>query len=311
MAKTYDVIIIGGGPAGLSAGIYAKRFGIEPLVIAKESGGLMATAPLLENWPGEKSITGAKLAQKMEKQARKLKVKVVADAVEKVTTGADGKKFEVQAVEKAYSGRTLILATGTKHKRLGAPGEAEFEGKGVSYCATCDGPLFANRTVAVIGGGDSAVKTALLLAGIASKVFLIYRGGALKCDAFNKDSVCSHEKVKVIYDTNITKILGDKLVNKIELDKPYESSAQLAVDGIFISVGHTPQSELAAALGATLNDKAEVIVDKVGKTAVPGLFAAGDVTDFGFKQAVTAASQGATAAREAYDYVLRLSAAKK
>jgi len=311
LAKTYDVIIIGGGPAGLSAGIYAKRFGIEPLVIAKESGGLMATAPLLENWPGEKSITGAKLAQKMEKQARKLKVKVVADAVEKVTTGADGKKFEVQAVEKAYSGRTLILATGTKHKRLGAPGEAEFEGKGVSYCATCDGPLFANRTVAVIGGGDSAVKTALLLAGIASKVFLIYRGGALKCDAFNKDSVCSHEKVKVIYDTNITKILGDKLVNKIELDKPYESSAQLAVDGIFISVGHTPQSELAAALGATLNDKAEVIVDKVGKTAVPGLFAAGDVTDFGFKQAVTAASQGATAAREAYDYVLRLSAAKK
>ena len=311
MAKTYDVIIIGGGPAGLSAGIYAKRFGIEPLVIAKESGGLMATAPLLENWPGEKSITGAKLAQKMEKQARKLKVKVVADAVEKVTTGADGKKFEVQAVEKTYSGRTLILATGTKHKRLGAPGEAEFEGKGVSYCATCDGPLFANRTVAVIGGGDSAVKTALLLAGIASKVFLIYRGGALKCDAFNKDSVCSHEKVKVIYDTNITKILGDKLVNKIELDKPYEGSAQLAVDGIFISVGHTPQSELAAALGATLNDKAEVIVDKVGKTAVPGLFAAGDVTDFGFKQAVTAASQGATAAREAYDYVLRLSAAKK
>jgi len=311
LAKTYDVIIIGGGPAGLSAGIYAKRFGIEPLVIAKESGGLMATAPLLENWPGEKSITGAKLAQKMEKQARKLKVKVVADAVEKVTTGADGKKFEVQAVEKTYSGRTLILATGTKHKRLGAPGEAEFEGKGVSYCATCDGPLFANRTVAVIGGGDSAVKTALLLAGIASKVFLIYRGGALKCDAFNKDSVCSHEKVKVIYDTNITKILGDKLVNKIELDKPYEGSAQLAVDGIFISVGHTPQSELAAALGATLNDKAEVIVDKVGKTAVPGLFAAGDVTDFGFKQAVTAASQGATAAREAYDYVLRLSAAKK
>lgn len=311
MAKTYDVIIIGGGPAGLTAGIYAKRFGIEPLVIAKESGGLMATAPLLENWPGEKSITGAKLAQKMEKQAKKLKVKVVFDSVEKVNGVNNGAKFVAGAIEKEYSAKSVILATGTKHKHLGVPGEAEFEGKGVSYCATCDGPLFANRTVAVIGGGDSAVKTALLLAGIASKVYLVYRGGALKCDAFNKDSVCSHEKVKVIYETNVTRILGDKMVNKIELDKPYEGSTQLAVDGIFISVGHTPQSELAVGLGATVNDKGEVVVDKFGKTAVPGLFAAGDVTDFGFKQAVTAASQGATAAKEAYDYVTRLSAVKK
>lgn len=311
MAKTYDVIIIGGGPAGLSAAIYAKRFGIEPLVMVRESGGLVATAPLLENWPGEKAITGAKLAQKMEKQAKKLKVKIVVDSAEKATAVADGKKFEVQAVEKTYSCRALILATGTKHKRLGAPGEAEFEGKGVSYCATCDGPMFANRTVAVIGGGDSAVKTALLLAGMASKVYLIYRGGALKCDAFNKDSVCSHEKVKVIYDTNVTRIVGEKMVSGLELDKPYEGSAQLAVNGIFISVGHAPQSELAVGLGATVNDKAEVVVDKFGKTAVPGLFAAGDVTDFGFKQAVTAASQGATAAKEAYDYVSKISAAKK
>jgi len=311
LAKTYDVIIIGGGPAGLSAGIYAKRFGIEPLVIVRESGGLMATAPLLENWPGEKSITGAKLAQKMEKQAKKLKVKIVVDSVEKATATPDGKKFEVQAIEKAYSSRALILATGTKHKHLGVPGEKEFEGRGVSYCATCDGPLFANRTVAVIGGGDSAVKTALLLAGFASKVYLIYRGGALKCDAFNKDSVCGHDKIKVIYETNVTKIIGDKMVSAVELDKPFESSGSLAVQGVFISVGHTPQSELAIGLGATVNDKGEVLIDKAGKTAVPGLFAAGDVTDFGFKQAVTAASQGATAAKEAYEYVTRLSTAKK
>jgi len=311
MAKTYDVIIIGGGPAGLSAAIYAKRFGVEPLVIVKESGGLMATAPLLENWPGEKSITGQKLGQKMEKQARKLKVKFVFDSVEKVHGVDNGSKFAVSTIERQYSAKSIILATGTKHKHLGAPGESEFEGRGVSYCATCDGPLFANRTVAVIGGGDSAVKTALLLAGIASKVYLIYRGGALKCDAFNKDSVCSHDKVKVIYETNVTKILGEKMVNRLELDRPYEGSNELKVDGVFVSVGHTPQSELAVGLGATVNDKAEIIVDKFGKTAVPGLFAAGDVTDFGFKQAVTAASQGATAAHEAYNYVSRLNAEKK
>jgi len=309
LAKTYDVIIIGGGPAGLSAAIYARRFGIEPLVIVRESGGLMATAPLLENWPGEKSITGAKLAQKMEKQAKKLKVKIVVDSVEKVSS--DGKKFEVQAIEKTYSSRALILATGTKHKHLGVPGEAEFEGKGVSYCATCDGPLFANRAVAVIGGGDSAVKTALLLAGFASKVYLIYRGGALKCDAFNKDSVSANPKITVIYETNVTKIIGDKMVSAVELDKPFEGSGSLAVQGVFISVGHAPRSELAVGLGATVNDKAEVLIDKAGKTAVPGLFAAGDVTDFGFKQAVTAASQGATAAHEAYNYVSRLNAGKK
>ncbi|MFA6329796.1 MAG: FAD-dependent oxidoreductase [Candidatus Micrarchaeia archaeon] len=311
MAKTYDVIIIGGGPAGLSAGIYAKRFGLEPLVIVKETGGLVATAPLLENWPGEKSITGFKLSQKMEKQARKLKVKIVVDSVEKAAVGANGRKFEVQAVEKGYSSRALILATGTKHKHLGVPGESEFEGKGVSYCATCDGPLFTGKAVAVVGGGDSAVKTALLLAGMASKVYLIYRGGALKCDAFNRDSVCSHDKVKVIYETNITKITGEKMVSKIELDKPFEGSDSLAVQGVFISVGHVPSSELAVDLGATVNDKGEVIVDKVGKTAVPGLFAAGDVTDFGFRQAITAAAQGATAAHEAYSYVSRLDAEKK
>jgi len=269
----------------------------------------MATAPLLENWPGEKSITGAKLAQKMEKQAKKLKVKIVVDSVEKVSS--DGKKFEVQAIEKTYSSRALILATGTKHKHLGVPGEAEFEGKGVSYCATCDGPLFANRAVAVIGGGDSAVKTALLLAGFASKVYLIYRGGALKCDAFNKDSVSANPKITVIYETNVTKIIGDKMVSAVELDKPFEGSGSLAVQGVFISVGHAPRSELAVGLGATVNDKAEVLIDRAGKTAVPGLFAAGDVTDFGFKQAVTAASQGATAAHEAYNYVSRLNAGKK
>jgi len=310
MAKTYDVIIVGGGPAGLSAAIYAKRFGIEPLVIVRESGGLMATAPLLENWPGEKSITGLKLSQKMEKQARKLKVKIVVDTVEKAVASQDGKKFEVQCVEKNYASRSLILATGTKHKHLGAPGEAEFEGKGVSYCATCDGPMFTGKAVAVVGGGDSAVKTALLLAQHASKVYLIYRGGALKCDAFNKDSACSNPKIAVIYDTNVTRISGDKMVNKVELDKPFEGSSSLALQGVFISVGHVPRSELAAGLGATVNDKGEVVVDKVGKTAVPGLFAAGDVTDFGFKQAITAASQGATAAHDAYSYVSRLNAAK-
>ena len=303
MAKIYDVIIVGGGPAGLAAGIYAKRFGLEPVVIAKESGGLMATAPLLENWPGEKAITGLKLSQKMEKHAKKLKVKIVFDSVEKAH--ADGEKFVVGTIEKQYFARSIILATGTKHKHLGAPGESEYEGKGVSYCATCDGPLFANRTVAVVGGGDSAVKTALLLAQHASKVYLIYRGSALKCDYFNKESVCSNEKIKVIYETNITRILGEKMVKEVEFDKAYEGSNKLAVDGVFISVGHTPRSELATMLGVALNEKSEIIVDKRGFTSALGVFAAGDVTDFGFKQAITGASQGATAAQAAYEYVAK------
>jgi thioredoxin reductase (NADPH) len=311
LAKTYDVLIIGGGPAGLSAAIYAKRFGLDTLVLVQQPGGLMATAPLLENWPGEKSITGQKLSLKMEKHAKKLKVKIAFDSVEKVHSVDSGAKFVASAIEKQYSAKSIILATGTKHKHLGAPGEAEFEGKGVSYCATCDGPLFANRTVAVIGGGDSAVKTALLLAGIASKVYLIYRGVALKCDQFNKDSACSNGKIKVIYETNITKIVGDKMVNRLELDKAYEGSTELKVDGVFISVGHSPQSELAGILGVATNEKAEVVVDKHGLTSVPGVFAAGDVTDFGFRQAITAASQGATAAWAAYEYVSKKAAVKK
>jgi thioredoxin reductase len=190
------------------------------------------------------------------------------------------------------------------------PGEAEFEGKGVSYCATCDGPLFAGKAVAVVGGGDSAVKTALLLAQHASKVYLVYRGAALRCDAANKDSACSDEKITVIYETNVTKISGDRMVSGIELDRPFEGSNALAVQGVFVSVGHVPRSGLAASLGATINDKAEVLIDKAGKTAVPGLFAAGDVTDFGFKQAITAAAQGAAAAREAYAYLQESAAGK-
>ncbi len=311
MAKTYDVIIIGGGPAGLSAAIYAKRFGLDTLAIVQQPGGLMATAPLLENWPGEKSITGLKLSQKMEKHARKLKVKMASDSVEKVHSVDGGAKFVASAIEKQYSAKSIILATGTKHKHLGVPGESEFEGKGVSYCATCDGPLFANKTVAVIGGGDSAVKTALLLSGIASKVYLVYRGAALKCDSFNREGACSNEKIKVIYETNVTKIIGDKMVSKLELDRAYEGSTELRVDGVFVSVGHVPQSELAGILGVATNEKAEIIIDKHGKTSVPGVFAAGDVTDFGFRQAISAASQGATAAWAVYEYVSKKGAAKK
>ena len=307
MTKNYDLIIIGGGPAGLTAGIYAKRFGLSACIIVKESGGLMATAPMLENWPGEKAITGLDLYTRMEAQASELKIDLEYDEVESIKKGKDG-TFSVKTIANELKSKALILAMGTKHRHLGVPGEEEYSGKGVSYCATCDAPMFAGKVVAVVGGGDSAAKTAMMLCEHASKVYLLYRGENLRCDQLNKDSVCGNRKITVLYSTNITAIQGEKMVKGITLDKAFEGSKELAVDGIFVSVGQLPQSELAVALGVNVNEKAEIIIDRWGKTSMDGVYAAGDVTDFGFKQVVTAAAQGATAASKVYDYISKAAA---
>jgi thioredoxin reductase (NADPH) len=201
--------------------------------------------------------------------------------------------------------RTVLLATGSKHRKLAVPGEEEFHGKGVSYCATCDAAFFRDKTVAVVGGSDSAAKEALLLSEHAKKVYIIYRREKIRAEPINAERVGNNKKIEVINNTNIVEIKGRQFVESVFLDAPYGGSKELKVDGVFIEIGYLPQNELAKGLGVKLDEKGEIIINRDSETNIPGVYAAGDVTANSFKQAVTAAAQGVIAAKSAYTYVMK------
>ena len=303
--EKYDIIIIGGGPAGLSSAIYSARFGLKTLIVVKEKGGLMVLTSSVENWPGETLISGFDLMQKIEKHATSYDL-VDLKETEVVDVSKDGSDFIVKSKLGEYSSKVIVFATGTKRRTLNVPGESEFKNKGVSYCATCDGPMFKNKTVAVVGGNDSAAKEALMLTEHCEKVYIIYRGEKIRAEPINYDRLNEKEKegkLTIINNTNIKEIKGDRLVNSVVLDKEFENSFELKLDGVFIEIGGEPQSEFADKLGINLNKKGEIIVNKNSKTNVEGIFAAGDVTDIEFKQAITGASQGVTASLSSYGYI--------
>ncbi len=302
--QIYDFLIIGGGCAGLSAGIYAARFGLKTAVVSKDLGGLITTTHVVENWPGEIRLSGLELAKKLEDHLKDYDVPVIIDEVTDLARVADG-IFRIKSLEGGYSSKSVLLATGSAHRKLGVPGEEEFNNKGVSYCAICDGPLFAGKKVAVVGGSDSAAKEALLLSEHASKVYMIYRGQKIRPEPINYDRVTQNKKIGIISSTNIVGIFGEKTVSKVELDREYGGSKELALQGVFIAIGQLPQSALAESLGAKLNARKEVVIDRHSQTSVEGLFAAGDLTDTEFKQAITGAAEGVTAAWAAFEYVGR------
>jgi thioredoxin reductase (NADPH) len=292
--EQYDVIIIGGGPAGLSASIYASRFTLKNLVLVKVPYGLIAQSESLENWPGTPKTTGIQLMMNMEEQVKSHDVSEMkyesAVEIKKIKGG-----FSVKTENSEYKTKTIIYATGTERRKLGVKGEKEFAGKGVSYCATCDAPLFKNKIVAVVGGGDSAVKEAYLLAAHTKKVYLIYRGAKFRAESVNVehlDALVKKGKVELVLKSNIKEIKGDKFVNEVLLD----TGKTLKLDGVFVEIGGVPQSSMAKNIGVAVDDKEEVIVDIDGKTNVPGFFAAGDVTNRSFKQAITGAAEGVAAA---------------
>jgi len=297
----FDMIVIGGGVSGLSAAMYGGRLGLKTLLIGEMMGGVMNFAHLVENYPGIESTTGMELAEKFKSHASKYSVEFKEERVEGAERTSNG--FKVTTGSAAYEAKTLVFATGSEVRKLGVPGEKEFEGKGVHYCALCDGPLYRDRVVAVVGGSDGAAKEALLIAEYASRVYIIYRGEKMRAEEYNLKRVMSNPKIKLITKTNVVGIRGDKLVKSMMLDKEYERKKELKVDAVFIYVGRVPSSQLAAKLGVKLNERGEILTDKNSDTNVLGIFAAGDVTNSSFKQIIVGAGDGVKAAHSAYSYL--------
>ncbi|MBT3582917.1 FAD-dependent oxidoreductase, partial [Candidatus Woesearchaeota archaeon] len=213
---------------------------------------------------------------------------------------------KIKTTKGEFEGKTILFATGSFHRQLGIPGEKEYSGKGVSYCGTCDAPMFHNKTVAIIGGSDSAAKESILLAQFAKKVYIIYRGEKLRAEPVNFKNVLANKKIEIIYKTNVKEVKGKQFVTNIILDNEYKGSTELKLDGMFIEIGYIPKTELAEKIGVKTNKKHEIIVDKHSQTNVDGVYSAGDCTDYDFKQAITGVAQGAHAAQAAYEYIKNL-----
>ncbi len=299
--QQYDFVVVGGGSAGYPGAIYAARFGLKTIVITKERGGLLTTTHVVENYPGFIRLSGPELMQHIEDHVKDYDVPIIDDEV--VDIEKDGDYFIVKAREAQYKAKTILLATGTERRKLKVPGEKEFYGKGVSYCATCDGPLFKGKVIGVVGGSDSAAKEALLLAEYGSKVYIIYRGEQIHPEPINMRRVEENPKIEIIPRTNVVAIKGDKFITHVLLDKPYSGSKEFNLGGLFIEIGHLPQSSLAKKLGVKLNEKGEIMIDRLSRTNVPGVYAAGDVADMEWKQAITGAAEGCVAAYSAYEYI--------
>jgi thioredoxin reductase (NADPH) len=304
---TYDAIIIGLGIAGLSAAMYAARLGLKVLAIGEMEGGTITLTGPVENYPGFVSIKGQTLAKLIENHAMDYDVDVLVDRIDRIARGS-GKNalFSVHSGKKSFPGRAVILATGVEPKKLGIEGETRFLGNGVSYCALCDLTLVKGKNAVVVGGGDSAVKEANLLAHYAKKVFIVNNEPALHPEKPNMDKAQDYVKkgkITIINSNELLEIGGTRRVEKAVLKNPFQGKRELEVDWVFIYVGHSSASALAKGLGAALNKKDEVIVNRDCETNIPGFYAAGDVTDLDWKQAIVGAAQGVTAAYRAYKYV--------
>lgn len=297
----YDVIIIGAGPAGLSAAIYTARKNLSTLVLAKSLGGQMAETDNIENYPGFELISGLELADKFQKQAEKVGVKFTYQEVRDIRVEAG--KFLVKIDSEELEAKTIILSFGLIHRGLNVPGEQEFRGKGVTYCATCDAPLYRNKITAVVGGGNAAFEAVMSLADIGKKVYLIHRRDAFRGDETLVDRIKKNNKVEILFNSEIIEIKGDKVVNSILVkNNQTGETKEVAVQGVFIEIGNKVSDDFVKDL-VKLDEKGQIMVDRSGRTSQPGVFAAGDLTDTEYKQIVIAAGEGAKAALAAYHYI--------
>lgn len=299
-----DLIIVGGGPAGLSAGIYAVRNRLRTLVLEQAlPGGLIAEASLVENYPGFSEIKGMELAEIFRKHAEKIGVEI--KQFEEVLQIEKNEIFKVKTNSGEYLARAIIIATGERHAELNVPGEAELKGKGVSYCATCDAPLFKNKKAVVVGNGRAAVMSALLLADIASEVKLIAREKKIISEEVLKEKL-KNSRAHVLLSTEVREIFGDSVVKGIKVyDREKKQEYNIDADGVFVYafVWKKPNIAFLKNLNVSLDDKGHIITNERQETNVKGLLAAGDVTSFPVKQVVVAAAQGCVAALSAYEHI--------
>jgi len=300
----YDLVIIGGGPAGMTAGIYAARQKINTLLITKEFGGqITKKAVPIENWPGEKEISGFDLIQKFKGHLEKFQIETESDLVIKIEKINGNFKISTKN-NKIFESKAVIIATGADPRPLKIPGETDFIGKGISYCPTCDAPLFSKKTVAVVGGGNSGFETAIMVSKWAQKVYILEQGNELKADLENQEIAKKTGKIDVILNAGMKEIKGEKFVNLIVYqDSKTKEEKKLEVQGVFIEIGLQPSSAFAKDL-VDCNERGEIKIDlETFQTKTPGLFAAGDVRAGKYKQIVIAAGEGAKAALFANEYL--------
>lgn len=301
--RIYDVIIIGAGPAGMTAAVYASRANLDTLMIERGiPGGQMANTEDIENYPGYESIMGPDLSNKMFEHSKKFGAEYAYGNISKVINGERYKT--IVSGNKEYHTKTIIIATGAKHKPLGVPGEEELQGRGVSYCAVCDGAFFKNRELVVVGGGDSAVEEGVYLTRFAEKVTIIHRRDKLRAQKILQDRAFNNEKIDFIWDTVVKSInKTDGKVSSVTLEnvKTNEVSEKSA-DGTFIYIGLDPMSEPFESLGIT-NEEGYIPTNELMETRVPGIYAAGDIREKTLRQIVTATGDGSIAAESAQSYI--------
>ncbi|MDP2940676.1 MAG: FAD-dependent oxidoreductase [Candidatus Omnitrophota bacterium] len=301
----YDLIIIGAGPAGITAAVYAARKRMELLVISEDIGGQTAWSGNIENYTGYQFISGPELAAKFEEHLRKFSIQLKEnETVQEVKKAGD--RIRVQAKKGEYEARTVIIASGKKSRELNVPGEREFKNHGLTYCATCDGPLFTGKEVVVIGGGNSALDAALQLIKIARHTTVLNIAAALTGDPVMQEQIVNIPQVTVLNNSRVTAVLGDKMVTGIRFQQAGKEE-QLPVQGVFVEIGLIPNSYLAPELAK--NELGEIKVDCDNATNIPGIFAAGDVTDVTEKQIIIAAGEGSKAALNAFRYLIQHKAA--
>lgn len=296
--KEYDIVVVGAGPAGMTAGLYAVRSGLKVAIISKDIGGTTNSILSLENWPGFKG-TGTKLMKQFYDQLKNYEVDFIMEEVENISKKD---KFFIKTKKQEIVGKSIVLTTGTERKKLNVPGEEKLLGKGVSYCVTCDAFFFKNKIAGVIGGSDCAATSALALSDIAKKVYILYRGEKLRCEDITARRLEKKENVEIHYNVVPKEVLGKEKVNGILLDEK-GNEKKIELEGIFVEIGSTPLTEFLKNLKVKLDKENYVIVDENMNTNIEGLFAAGDVTNQKLKQVVVASGQGAIAAKSAYDYV--------
>jgi len=298
--KEYDVIIVGAGPAGMAAGIYAARQKMNALMITRSVGGQLSLASSVENWPGIKSISGFDLFKNFEEHLKQYDLAMENGEVMEISR--DKKRFTVKTSDKTFSCKAVIVTAGRISRKLNVPGENKYLGKGVSSCATCDAPLFGGKTVAIAGTGNTAMNVVLLLSKYAKKIYLISKYDQLRGEKVWIDrlsDLSKKGKLEVFYSSKTTEILGEKFVNAIKIEQGGKEKT-LKVDGIFVEIGMTPETEFVE---VNKNEKGEILVNSKGETSEKGIFAAGDCTDVPYKQIVISSGEGAKAALSASKYI--------